>query len=145
MILANPYFRSGSIVAQLAVNAATLLWSTIVLWRREALIGSGDPYGWIIVYVDEQHIALVLYTLCLVQVGWLILKLPPFEWRRLPVGSFGYLALSVWWAFVTANAVLIWSVQPALTAAGATVCALALFGFLANARRAPTPNALPAQ
>lgn len=132
---ANPHYLAGSVLARLAVNAATLLWSVIVVAKRDTLTSAGSAYAWIGEYVHEDALAAAFGALALVQTIWLLSHFPPMQIRGMRLCSVGYGVMAAGWSFVLFNIILgARPIQPTSTACVSVIVALALFAFVSNAR-----------
>jgi hypothetical protein len=137
-LMDNPYFYSGSMVAQIAVDGGTLLWAILVVSKEAALASGGSSIAWLFSEFEEDWLAYFFLLLAFTQLLWLALKLPPL-WmtKRFHWGSVGYAVLSLWWSFVALNALFgPRPLQPTAAALTFTVSMLALYAFVANPKPA---------
>ena len=131
----NPHYLAGSVLARLAVNFATLIWSIVVLSTRDVLISAPTAYAWVTGYVHEDLLASALGALALTQLIWLAAHWPPIRWHGAPVCSLGYGTMAAAWAFALGTIIFgSRPIQPTSTACVSVVVMLALFAFVSNAR-----------
>lgn len=131
-VLCNPYHRCGAVVARLAVNGATLLWSIVVLIKEDAL--SIVSYGPMLTrYAPENVYALFFGALSAFMLWRLIRKSKPH-----PIGIVGYAILLLAWGFVECVLLFVQRpIQPTATATVTVIFLLALFGFVASPKVRP--------
>lgn len=129
----SPYYSRSTMLARYACNFATLMWCGAISLLRDALRSAGSSYAWVDDYVSEDAIAGCLGTLAVIQLVWLVLKLPPMHRGRFQWGSLGYGLMAVWWFFVWfSGSFAAHHLQPTSFAGAATVCALSFYGFMSN-------------
>lgn len=128
----HPHHYAASIVAKLATNAATLIWSMIVLAKPNAL----DPirfsfYQLMLDYAPEDVYAWGAIVLSLSGIYRLLAKSTPHWW-----GGIGYALQMIFWMYVAFTYVLL-SPLPLRPATGAWIIVgafLAIYAFVANPR-----------
>jgi hypothetical protein len=127
-ILRNPYHFCGAIIARLAVCGATILWSLIVLVRKDAL--APTAYGSIMLGLAPEDVFAWAYLLLACALVWRIFARRPPHW----FGIVAYGILMCAWGFVD---IVLWLTRPWQPTAIAWVtpgAALAVYAFLANRR-----------
>jgi len=131
-ILTNPNYHSGSLICKMSVNAATALWSLIVLSAPNAI--ARPSYAQVATYVKEDAIAAVLLFISISQTICLWA-----HWNPMRFGSLGYLAQLLWWTGVLTLVVIDWIrvglVQPTATMGVALVSVLAAYAFISGPKR----------
>lgn len=130
MIFKNRYQFSGVIMAKLAVNIASFIWATIVLFKPDALI-SFKGYSGLTYYVHEDVVAGLLILISSLQFYRLVTCAKPIS-----VGISGYAILTLFWMYVWWNILIqpgpIW---PASLATVSTLVCLSIYAFVANPKR----------
>lgn len=125
--LQSPYFSPQVVLARQCVNLCTIIWSAIVIYGADRLLGASSPYRWITVYVHEDIIAGVLGSIALAQ----FLCIWPLQLKPLKHGAWGYGLLAFCWGFVLFS--IYFSSTTLFPTAGATVpiiFGLAFYGFV---------------
>lgn len=123
--LRSPWYFSSVIIARGGTNVATLFWSLGAITQRRG--ATNAAYGWIYSFVPEGSIAGCLGTLAIIQLVWIVRRLPPQgRW-----GCLGYGFMGVWWAFMWFSA-LGPGFDSSFFGSGFVVAALAFFGFMSN-------------
>lgn len=89
--LRNPWYQSGSIIAKLAVNLATAIWSVAVLLTDGVM--PVTFYRGLATQTEEQIIAACFLCISILHTTWLALYLRP---RRF--GAVGYFMMLAWWS-----------------------------------------------
>lgn len=122
----NPWHLSGTVFAMLMTNSATLIWSSIVLWKTDALIASGSRYSFVVGYINENLLAAIVGTIALLNIVCLVRHERP-SWLR----NFGYGVLSLCWGFVFfSNVVGEGPIFATATATSGPMAFAALYAFL---------------
>jgi hypothetical protein len=91
----NPYHLSGVVFAMLMTNAATLIWSGIVLSKTNTLMASGSRYAFVTTYINEDLLASIVGAIAILNIVCLVRHEKP-SWLR----NIGYGVLSLCWGFV---------------------------------------------
>lgn len=129
MVLCNPYYHSGSVIAKLATNWSSAVWAIIVLGKKDAL--ATTYYAQLGRLVPEDAIAWPMLLGSIVQTIWLMRR-----WRPLPYGAFGYALQAFFWitllAFIGLNE---GPAQPTAIATVSTVAVLAAIAFATIPRK----------
>ena len=135
-VLRNPYYHAGVIVARLAVNVATLIWSVVVLGWENALAPAS--YGAILTNLAHENLwAAGFGILSLCSLYRLCRKSPPH-----PIAIVIYGALLLAWGFVEVIILFVQRpLQPTATATVSVIFALALYSFVANPKSRPDATA----
>lgn len=129
-VLHHKHHRCGAVVARLAVNFATLIWSVVVLVKPNAL--APTAYGPMLTrFASEDLYAIAFGTLSICMLYRIFRQSPPN-----PIGILAYGALLLAWGFVWAAIVFVADpLQPTATATVSTIFVLAFYGFVANPKR----------
>lgn len=123
---ANPHHVAGSVMAKLTVNIATILWSTVLLSKRDSLIASGSRYAFITEYLDENYIAAFFGLIAVAQTACLWTHREPTMLRNV-----GYAVLSFSWGFIFfVIAFREGPIQATSFATSGTIALVALYAFL---------------
>lgn len=128
-IFNNPYHPCGAVLARVAVNFATLIWSIVVLLIDDAL--RPTPYGLMMVsYMPEDFYAWFFLTISLVMLYRIFRQSKPHA-----LGIIGYGILGAAWLYV--DVIVIFFQRPMYPTATAWVTVgtvIAVYGFVANPR-----------
>jgi hypothetical protein len=125
-VFRNPHHLSGVVFAMLQVNAATLIWASIVLAKQDTLRNSGSRYAFVTDYIHENLLAALVGTIALVNLGCLVRHEKP-TWLR----NFGYGVLCLCWTFVFAwNLIGDGPIYATATALSGPMAFAALYAFL---------------
>lgn len=89
----NRYFRSGAVVAMLAVSMASWIWSLVVLCEKDALTTT-SYFNIPSVVRIEDGIAGAMISLSTAQIFWLWRHLKPWPFQ---LWSVGYVIQTGWW------------------------------------------------
>lgn len=133
-LLDNPYQYSGQVIAKLSVNAATMMWSVVVLLKDDALArwpGNLAPAR----TVNEDVAALVFLVLSVIATARVVLKRPTLNMGACIYGMFLALWLYTWITLAIAVAHGITAARPGQIAGVSLVLALAIFAFVSSPKR----------
>lgn len=131
MLLQNPYQFSAVITAKVAVNVASLIWSTIVIYKENALASTFIYYGNITRFLSEDIFASILLAISLIQLIRLVFRSKPIM-----IGGIGYAILTLFWMYIWWNIIVsIGPIQPASFSAVTVLVALSIYAFVANPRK----------
>lgn len=135
IILRHRYFNPAQIVCRLGIQAATAIWSIIVLVKTDAL--ATTAMGPLLThYVPENWIAAVLLGISGALHYRLLRESEPRIW-----GVFGYAAMLAYWLMLWSYVLLAqWLSRPAVFAALTVVVALGVGAFIANPRKPDDAN-----
>lgn len=130
MVFQNPYQFSGTIMAKIAVNLATIFWSAIVLYKDGAL-SPFVGYSRILSIANENTVAALLIIVSIIQMIRIVRCSKP-----LLLGISGYALLTLFWMNVWWNIVInpgpIW---PASFSSVSVIVLLSLYAFIANPKK----------
>lgn len=126
-ILNHPHYPTGNVLAKQATNAASILWSVLVLANENAL--HRTAYVEVTKYVHENVIASALLILSVIQFAWL-----SFRWPPIPFGFLGYGLQFGWWLGICALICQQSPVQPTALTGTALIATLAAFAFTSGRR-----------
>lgn len=124
-VLVNPWYRSGSVLAKLAVNWSTMVWSFVLLLHPSAI--ESTAYDYIVKYFDSRWLAGPMFCLAVVQIVWLV-----FRWQPFKYSSIGYGIMTVLWLFILYTILIRTVVQPTLISCVSAVVGLAVLAFVTN-------------
>lgn len=133
-LLDNPYQYSGQVVSKLCVNVATAIWSSIVIWKTDALVtwpGSASLFLWI----HEDLVALLLLILSFSATLRLLFRSAPLRIGACVYGVFLLLWLYTWSTLIVAVSTGVTQLRPGQIAGVTIVTALAMFAFISNPKR----------
>lgn len=133
-LLHNPYQYSGQVIAKMCVNAATIVWSFVVLWKDDALAAWPSP-RFIVGALGENFVAGLFLLLASVATLRLLFRSAP-----LILGSCVYGAFLMLWLYTLSTLIIaissgITSLRPGQLAGVIVVTALAAFAFVSNPKR----------
>ncbi len=133
-IFENPYHTSGALVARIAVSWATIIWSSVVMYKDDAL-----KYwpGSDVVHMTggEDHIAAILLVAAIIAQVRIVVHHRPMR-----TGSIVYAMMALVWVYSLITLVIaintgVTILRPGQLAGNAVIAALALFAFVSNPRR----------
>jgi hypothetical protein len=126
-IFKNPYQYSATILAKGCVNTATILWSVVVLLKRDAL-SPFTSYRPMLSVMSEDYWALCLIVTSVIMLYRLVTCKPPRK-----IGVLAYMVLGIFWANIWWGIVIqpgpFW---PAAFGSVTVVLLLSLFAFISN-------------
>lgn len=133
-VFANPYHRSGAIVARLSVSFATIIWALIVMYKPNAL-ASWPGSDVINLAGGENHIAFGLLLASLIAIARVV-----YHYRPIRIGACIYGLMALLWVYsLTTLFVSIedgrTALRPGQVACISVITVLALFAFVSNPRR----------
>lgn len=131
-VLSNPHQYGAAVLAKLAVNAATVIFFAIVLWKPDALKlwpGRGYlPVG----DATENVFAIIALACATVAIARLIIKSPPALFGVIYYGATALAWLYVWATLCISIGTGLVDLRPGQFAGITTVTALSLFAFISN-------------
>lgn len=132
----SPYQYSATILAKLIVNLATIIWSSVVLSKADAL-SPFSYYSGMTALMNEDYWATLFLLLSCIMMLRLLTCAPPVK-----LGLLAYLFLGGFWAYVWWGIVFregpFW---PASFASVSVVVILAVFSIIANPKRGTNSEA----
>lgn len=131
----NPYHYSGQVLAKLCVNFATLIWASVVLWKKDALIKWGEPDWMASLNVPEDTVAWVLVILIIFALLRLFMRSPPKAIGACAYGVFLLIWLYTWGTLIIAIHAGESTVRPGQLAGVSVITFLAMFAFIANPKK----------